>query len=450
MYKTGLHPVDVSGLNHILDIDSEKLVAHVEGQVTMGELCKATLPLGLLPAVVPEFKQFTVSGLINGEGIQSSSHRHGVFTHTLISVELLAADGRVITATAEQNADVFAAMSESLGTLGMVTAATIKLVHAKNYVKCTYRVFPSRSEYISAFTSSLGKTAFHEGIIFGPRGYVLLTGEFIDSPDGLEVFDSDVDGGEYFYQHVRKSASTRTETVEAMETLKYLTRLERGMWWLLDCHADFPLLSETSWGRRHMDKVATDIYNKKGFISNNLTTAERDRCLINQDMGVKIDQLEEGVKWVQSRLEVYPLWNCAVKQPDPAQFQTEYLVDIGIYGEPMAPDYHNVRDMRALQQRVPAPSLWGVSYLTWDEIVAHAPERFSRYESVRKKLNASDAFLHMKDKVVWVDPSTADPGKLAWWRLYRTFGPNFWYKPSVYLLLLVVHLARLIWRKPTM
>src|SRR4051794_30249834 len=65
-YKSECHPIDVSGLCEILSIDANARLATVEGQVLIGELSKATLELGLLPAVVPEFRKFTVAGLISG------------------------------------------------------------------------------------------------------------------------------------------------------------------------------------------------------------------------------------------------------------------------------------------------------------------------------------------------------------------------------------------------
>ena len=92
-YKRGLHSVDVSALDQILEIDTERRLVRTEAQVTMGELAAATLAQGFVPAVVPEYRKFTVSGLINGEGIQSSSHRYGIFTNTLESVELVTAAG---------------------------------------------------------------------------------------------------------------------------------------------------------------------------------------------------------------------------------------------------------------------------------------------------------------------------------------------------------------------
>jgi len=451
-YKTGLHAVDVSGLAEILHIDEASMTATAEGQVTMGALCKATLARGLLPAVVPEFRMFTVAGLINGEGIQSSSHRHGVFTQTLADVELLTADGTTRIASRTQEPELFAALAESLGTLGIVTAATIRLVRAKPYVRCTYRRFHRLDDYVRAFAAALDGPDFHEGVVFNANLCVLLTGEFVDDPAGLPVRDPHEEGSPYFFQHVRESARRNEITQEAIPTLSYLARPERGMWWMLECHVDWPMLSGTAWGRKQIDKQTAAVYASRGFLSGDLGNDERDRCLINQDMGVRLERLAEGIRWVQDRLDVYPLWNCAVRLPDDAARAyfggSTHLVDLGIYGEPMAPGFRRVRDLRALQQMADAASLWGTSYLTWDETVAAHPERYARYERARAAVNADAAFLHIRDKTVWVEPTTPDAGKIPMFRLYRAFGAWWYLNPLAYLLIVTVWATHWIWPPP--
>jgi delta24-sterol reductase len=450
-YKAACHPVDVSGLAHILEIDGNQRLAIAEGQVLLGDLARATLAHGLLPAVVPEFRKFTVAGLVNGEGIQSSSHRHGLFSHTVKSLELLQADGSTVSASSGELPDLFAAVFESLGTLGIVTAATIRLVPASRYVKITCRRFTDRDAYLDAFRESLGRPAFHEGVVYGPRMYVLITGDFVDDPSAAARFDPDEPGGRYFYQHVRAAAAARDVSEYIIETLAYLSRSERGMWWLLECHTDFPLLSETAWGRRHMDKAVADVYNRSGLGGTDFPPHDRDRCLIQQDMGVALERLGEGLDWVRQRLGVYPIWNCAVRLPEnaPLRSKTAYLVDIGLYGEPTVPGYRHIRDMRALQQMVEAPALWGVSYLSWDEIRAVSPARYECYERARVAHHAGDAFLHLKEKVVWIDPQHRDQGKIPLWRLRRSFGPRWYLNPLVYPLLAVVYLSKLLWRQPS-
>jgi hypothetical protein len=236
-----------------------------------------------------------------------------------------------------------------------------------------------------------------------------------------------------------------------METLAYLARCERGLWWMAECIVGWPMLSGTSWGRKHIDRTTARTYEQFGFESRDLTPHERNRCLINQDMGVRSKRLGEGIRWIQQRLGVYPIWNCAVRLPDavPAAYQgSTHLVDLGIYGEPMSPGYRYIRDLRALQKMADGASLWGTSYLTWEEIVAAQPERYARYERVRQALQAEAAFLHLRDKVVWVEPSTPDKGKIPMFRMYRAFGRRWYLNPLAYLLLVVVVTSHLIWPKP--
>ena len=446
-YKAACHPVDVSGLSNIVCIDVESRRARVEGQVLIGDLSKATLTHGLVPAVVPEFRKFTIAGLINGEGIQSSSHRHGLFTRTVQSMEVLIASGETIEVSTTAHGELFAALRESLGTLGIITAATIDLVPARPYVELTYQRFTSLHSYLDAFHESLGQTAFHEGVIFGPRMQVLITGEFVDQP-GDHRLVTEEPGAPYFYQRVRSMASSRAVTHEVMHTLSYLSRSERGMWWLLECHAGLPVLNETWWGRRYMDKVVAATYDRSGFASSGLSTLERDRCLVAQDVAVTLERLGDGIEWVQQHLGVYPIWNCALRlrEETPNTGGTSHLVDIGVYGEPMADGYHHIHDMRALQRMAHTPSLWGVSYLPWEEITSGNPARYARYEQVRQIYGANRAFMHLKDKVVWVDPDQPDRGKIPFWRLHRSFGRRWYLNPAVYLLVVVAELSKLVWR----
>lgn len=97
-YKSGCHPIDVSKLTRILDINAKEGWAHVEGLVTLEQLVGVTLEYGLIPAVVPELRNFTIAGLINGRGLQSSSHKYGMFENddNIIEIEAVLGDGSVI------------------------------------------------------------------------------------------------------------------------------------------------------------------------------------------------------------------------------------------------------------------------------------------------------------------------------------------------------------------
>jgi delta24-sterol reductase len=389
--------------------------------------------------VVPEYPTFTVAGLVNGEGLQSSSHRYGVFSRTITALEVVLGDGSVVVATPDRHPHLFGALPGSLGTLGIVTAATLRLMPGAPYVRSTYRHFTDLDAYVDAFLGALDRQTFMEGVVFGPRSYLLVTAELAPDPGGAPVLHPDRPGEPYYYQHLRAVAAGLAPRADAMETLAYLSRSVRGMWWMVECYADLPLLSETRWGRRLLDQQAAEQFARYGFAPQGLTVLERERCLVHQDMGVTSERLREGLAWVQANLGVYPIWNCAIRAPDGAQDAAgaRYMVDLGLYGEPGVRPYRCVVAMRALQRRVDVPSLWGVSYLTRDELRATRIVDFERYERARQDYHAAGAFPHLDEKVLWVDPAAPLEGKIPLWRLYRTFGPRWRRRPQAYAALLL-------------
>jgi hypothetical protein len=136
-----------------------------------------------------------------------------------------------------------------------------------------------------------------------------------------------------------------------------------------------------------------------------------------------------------------------VRRPGSADTAADdsYLVDVGVYGEPRIKDFRANRHVRALQQFVDAPSLWGVSYLTWDELRASRGGAMDTYDLVRERYAANGAFPHVRDKVTWIDPSGPVQGPIPFWRLYRSFGPRWYRRPSAYASLLVAAGSTLVW-----
>ena len=81
-------------LHDILSINTEKRTVTVEPMVTMGQITHSLLPLGWIIPVLPELDDLTVGGLVNGTGIETSSHRYGLFQHICVAFEIVLADGR--------------------------------------------------------------------------------------------------------------------------------------------------------------------------------------------------------------------------------------------------------------------------------------------------------------------------------------------------------------------
>jgi Delta24-sterol reductase len=422
-YKEGCHPVRVDGLDQILALDPDARTATVEGQVTLGQLCREAFLLGMLPKVVPEFETFTIAGLVNGLGIETSSHRHGVFPASLLGLEVVLGNGEIVEADREHHFDLLSNLPGSYGTLGVVTRATLQLQEAKPFVRSRYRHFAVRHEYVKAFAEALAEHEFVEGFVLALDSYVLVASNYSDSVASLPVFEATLPGNPWYYQHAQSIA--RSDGEDLVPSIQYMFRHERSLLWLSGIVADLPIFSHTRWGRRMLDERVKKQVGVTGF-RGNLPFEIIERCLVNQDMGMRLSRLEEGIAWVQEHLGVHPLWNCPAgpgaldlpfaasrRMPD----RNEIVVDIGIYGEPTVRGYRSFEAMRALQSFVDVPSLWGVCYLSPEEL--RAVYDFDAHEAIGRAYHATDAFAPIESKIRFMSPTGKGPIPL--WRLLNLY-----------------------------
>src|SRR5215468_7192689 len=116
---TGL-VVDLSRLKGIR-VDQKSRTVRVEGGCLWGDVDHATHPFGL--AVPSGFISTTgVGGLTLGGGIGYLSRKHGLTIDNLLAVDIVLADGRLVTASADENADLFWAVRGGGGNFGVVTS----------------------------------------------------------------------------------------------------------------------------------------------------------------------------------------------------------------------------------------------------------------------------------------------------------------------------------------
>jgi delta24-sterol reductase len=137
--------VDVRNLDAVIglrQLDDGSWEMLVEPRVTMQQLVRAAAAYNLRPPVVPEFRKITVGGSIAGIAGESSSFKHGFFHDACSGYEIITGDGSILTATpTNEYADLFYATPGSYGSLGIVTAATIKLIPALPFVAMSYTHF---------------------------------------------------------------------------------------------------------------------------------------------------------------------------------------------------------------------------------------------------------------------------------------------------------------------
>jgi hypothetical protein len=457
-WKDKCHRVDVSELNEILgyvedvDRDGKRVMAAVcEGQVQMGQLAGATLPHNHVARVVPEDLTFTVAGLINGEGIQTSAHRYGMFTATVIEMECVLGDGEVVVARRDnEHREFFLGMSESYGTLSIVTKVVVALRPCQPYVVSHYHHFDQLDAFVAAIDSKTRSQAsdFLEGLVLSPTSFLITESYFSASTMDLpQFFPAPIDcttGNPYYYQYLREivlqtkgGKTVVTIPRDVISTFDFLFRSKRGAWWMMECHVGWPWLCRQRWFRKFVDQAAEKqrLQNKSISAVGNMSFAEMQRNVVLQDMGIRLQRLKEGLQWNIDNLGVYPTWVCPVYQPDMNDHlkrkpyvrvpkndpENAWLVDIGLYGEPTVEPFYHHQTVRRLQQFVDYPSKWGVSYLDKADVQ-------QELAALRARYHATEAFVPLEEKVTFRDgdkDARDTEAKIPAWRLYRDHGKHW-------------------------
>ena len=117
--------IDLSAMKGVR-VEPRSQTVRVEGGCTWGDVDHATHAFGMAtPAGI--LSTTGVGGLTLGGGIGHLTRKYGLTVDNLLGVDMVSADGRFITASAEENPDLFWAIRGGGGNFGIVTSFLFRL-----------------------------------------------------------------------------------------------------------------------------------------------------------------------------------------------------------------------------------------------------------------------------------------------------------------------------------
>ena len=370
-------------------------------------LVGACLAQGVMPAVVPQLKTITLGGAVAGVGIESSSHRHGLVHDTMLELEVLLGDGRIVTATADnEHADLFFGFPNSYGTLGYALRVKAKTVPVKPFVRLEHIGFSSASEYFASLEKHLGAgdADFIDGTIFDEKRLYLTLGRFADSAP----YTSDYTFEKIYYRSI---AEKREDYLSIHD---YLWRWDTDWFWCSkNVFAQNAFLRKFVYGKARLgSRTYTRImrWNSRAGV-----TKKIERVLglhsesVIQDVDIPLARAAEFFAFYAREIALWPQWICPIgPQGHSGRFslypvKNQWYVNFGFWDVKRTREAHPRGHFnRMIEQKVAA--LGGIKSLYSDSYFPEGEFRAAyggvAYDALKRSYDPGGAFPGLYAKCV--------------------------------------------------
>jgi FAD/FMN-containing dehydrogenase len=317
--------LDASGLDGVLSIDVEGRTADVQGMCTYEHLVEQTLKRGLMPLVVPQLKTITLGGAVSGLGIESTSFRNGLPHESVVEMDVLTGDGRIVTASRDgEYADLFAAFPNSYGSLGYCVRLRIELEPVSTYVALRHVRFDDLDALAAAVSQICAhrrwgdeEVDFLDGVMFSPDESYLTLGRWSDDVAGTGVLSaSDYTGLQIYYRSIRERSR------DLLTVSDYLWRWDTDWFW---CSGAFGAQNPTI---RRLWPAAlrrSDVYHRiVGFENRYQVMSRIDRVRgrpaqerVVQDVEIPVGRTADFLRWFCEHVSMTPVWLCPLRLREP-------------------------------------------------------------------------------------------------------------------------------------
>jgi FAD/FMN-containing dehydrogenase len=308
--------LDVSAFGRVLSVDPQSRIAVTGGMTTYEDLADATLQHGLMPLVVPQLKTITIGGAVTGLGIESTSLRSGMPHESVLEMEILTGDGRVVTAAPGNEHDaLYRGFPNSYGTLGYALSVTIELEPVTPFVHLRHFRFGSPEACMEAVAriaedgSYQGHQAdFVDGTSFGLDELYLTVGAFSE----VAPWRSDYTRERIYYQSIRGPRE------DFLTIRDYLWRWDTDWFW---CSRPFgvqrPVIRRL-WPRQYR---RSDVYRKLVALDRRhglSATMNARRGVpphedVIQDVEIPVERGAEFLRTFAAQVGMSPVWMCPLR-----------------------------------------------------------------------------------------------------------------------------------------
>ena len=323
--------LDVSAFSGVLDVDAERRTADVLGMTTYEDLVAATLPHGLVPLCVPQLRTITLGGAVTGLGIESASWRNGSPHESVLDMDILTGDGRVVTASpTNEHRDLFSGFPNSYGSLGYALRLRIELEPVTPYVSLRHIACgdaTSLAETIAAVVrhGSYDGERFDyvDGTVFSPTESYLTLATYTDVAPRMP---SDYTGEHIYYRSIQER---RTDVLTVHD---YLWRWDTDWFWCSRAFGAQNPVVRRFWPK---DRLRSDVYwklvalDRRTALSSRLNTVRRrpQREPVVQDIEVPVERLAEFLDFFHREVGISPVWVCPLRARDPETTWPLYELD---------------------------------------------------------------------------------------------------------------------------
>jgi FAD/FMN-containing dehydrogenase len=404
--------LDVSEFSRVVCVDPESRTAIVGGMTTYEDLVAATLRHGLMPLVVPQLKTITLGGAVSGLGVESTSLRSGMPHESVLAMEILTGDGRVVTATPTgQHAALYRGFPNSYGTLGYTLSLTIELEPVKPYVHLRHFRFTDPAECMQAVAEVAAQGSYQghqadfiDGTAFSADELYLTVGAFSD----VAPWRSDYTRERIYYQSIRGPKE------DFLTIGDYLWRWDTDWFW---CSRPFgvqgPVIRRI-WPRRYR---RSDVYRrlvaldrKHGFTGK--LDARRGRPateMVVQDVEIPVEQSAAFLEYFLAAVGMTPVWMCPLRLRGEMTWPLypmrpgQAYVNFGFWGTvPLPPGAADGHFNRRVEDKVTElgghKGLYSTSYYSREEFWAryNGPE----YAGLKRAYDPQGRLADLYDKCV--------------------------------------------------